>query len=107
MKPTRKLNAFEQKAWDRLIMSWPSDHWVEADSDLMTGYVACIEMFEKAIADRDANVADRMGKLMLLYATKLRITPHSRYDPKTAYRAAERGRINVIDDPLLAEKAWQ
>ena len=60
----------------------------------MTQYSAFCVTFEKARKDKDLAAMEKAGRLVLSYATKLRITPQSRYDTQAAGREASRGRAN-------------
>ena len=89
------------------MQSWPPDHWNNADAILLTHYCHhCVQM-DEAITAGDINQIVSFGTLVLQYATKLRLTPHARYDPKTAFRSSQRGLENQAgDDPLLGGRAW-
>jgi hypothetical protein len=107
IQPTRTLTREEAKVWHRAVSSWPADHWIHSDADLLTQYCAVCVLLDKAFKDRELLVAERLGRLMLGYTRALRLTCQSRYDPKTSHRAAERGRENEAgENPLLGGRAW-
>src|SRR5690606_31856431 len=94
LNPTRKLCEFEQGVWDRVMGAWPADHWIQSDSELLTQYCAACKAFEQARKKELLPEMDKAGRLSLSYATKLRITPQSRYDHKGTHTEAKRGRQN-------------
>jgi hypothetical protein len=104
--PTRKLSAAEQRVWDRVMQSWPANHWIGSDSDILTDYCSAFVMAGDAARKGDASAMDKAGRLALSYATKLRLTPQSRYDHKGTHTEATRGRENdAADDRLLGGTA--
>ena len=101
IQPTRKLCADEQRVWDRVIGSWPRDHWIHSDAETLTQYCAICVAFDSARKRDDLSDMEKAGRLSLSYATKLRITPQSRYDWKGAHREANRGRQNEASSERL------
>jgi hypothetical protein len=107
IKPTRTLTAAESKVWNRAVSSWPKDHWIQSDADLLTQYCALSTMLELAFKERDLASADKLGKLVLAYTRALRLTCQSRFDPRGAGREAIRGQENAAgENPLLGGRAW-
>jgi hypothetical protein len=107
IQPTRTLSAAESKVWHRAVGSWPADHWIQSDADLLTQYCSLVVLMDKAFKDRDLLVADKLGRLVLGYTRALRLTCQSRYDPRGAGREAIRGRENEAgENPLLGGRAW-
>jgi hypothetical protein len=107
LEPCRKLTAKESKVWQRIMQSWPDDHWNTADSILLTHYCCAVVAMDEALKSGDVDAIVKRGKLVLDTARTLRITPHARYDPKTTHRAAERGRDNeAAASRLLGGGAW-
>lgn len=106
--PTRKLLAGEKEIWARVMNSWPKNHWIHSDAEILTQYCAACLAFDGARKDRDLPSMERAGRLCLSYATKLRITPQSRYDHKGTATEAKRGQENqAADDRLLGgTEAW-
>ena len=108
IEPTRKLTTKELAVFNRVLHSWPDDYFHSADAILLTHYAHFCAELDKAITARDIDRVVQLGTAILNYATKFRLTPHARYDPKTTHRAAERGRENEAgDDSLLGGRAWQ
>jgi hypothetical protein len=108
IEPHRKLTAKEKPVWNRVIQSWPSDHWNDSDAVLLAHYCAYVVWMNEAIEAGEVNDLARLGPVLLKYAVALRLTPSSRYDPKTAFRAAQRGMENeASDNPLLGGSAWE
>jgi hypothetical protein len=91
IEPTRELTKPEQKTWLRVLSSWPPDHFIPSDAELLTQYVAIVAAFDAARIAGDSKAMAAMGRLALSYTTKLRCTPQSRYDERTAGRTAIRG----------------
>ena len=107
IKPTRALSKAESAVWDRAVSSWPADHWIQSDADLLTQYCTLVVLLELAFKERDVVKADKLGRLVLGYTRALRITCQSRYDPRGAGREANRGRENEAgSDRLLCGSAW-
>lgn len=107
LEPSRKLAAAEQKSWDRVVKAWPADHFIASDMELLTQYCAACAAFELARKGRDLASMDRAGRLTLSYATKLRITPQSRYDEKSASTQAGRGKANApAANRLIGGDEW-
>jgi hypothetical protein len=107
IQPTRTLSAAEAKVWKRAVGSWPADHWIHSDADLLTQYCTIAVLLDEAFKKRDLLIADKLGRLVLGYTRALRITCQSRYDPRGAGREAIRGRENEAgENPLLGGRAW-
>jgi hypothetical protein len=98
IRPTRKLSATENAAWAEVIGAWPADHWIGSDARLLTQYCAFCAQLEEAIERGDPTGAGQLARVVMAYATKLRITPQSRYEPRTAARAASHGLENAAAD---------
>lgn len=101
VEPTRKLNTAEKKTWDRVVGSVSPDHFTTGDAVLLEQYCAAVDSFEKARKKGDQKSMEAMGRLTLSYATRLRLSPQTRYDARAAARNAERGRANAVDDRLI------
>ena len=108
LQPTRKLTAAEQRVWDRAMNAWPREHWIGSDADPLTQYCAVNVQFDEATNDGDLSRMEKAGRLSLSYATKLRLTPQSRYDHKGVDTEAKRGRGNeaAADRLLGGEAVW-
>jgi hypothetical protein len=107
IQPIRTLKADELAAWNVVMASWPHDHWIGSDAELLTQYCGLCVLFDKLLAEGDVPALDKLGRLILSYATKMRITPQSRYDEKTVARRAEHGRENEASaNRLLGGSAW-
>ena len=107
LEPTRKLSAAETAVWKRVMGAWPVDHWIASDAEMMTQYCAACDWFEKARKGHDPSAMDKAGRLCLSYATKLRLTPQSRYITQTAGTHSEHGKENEAGaDRLLGRNAW-
>lgn len=107
IQPTRTLSEAETEVWSRAIGSWPADHWIKSDSDLLTQYCAVCVLVEKSRKSGEIDRMEKLGRLALSYATRLRMTPQSRYDGRATAREAVRGQDNAaIEDALLGGGAW-
>lgn len=95
LAPTRRLSAAEKRTWTRVVDAWPPEHFIASDAELLTQYCAACVVFEAARKREDLAAMDKSGRLALSYATKLRITPQSRYDAQAAARQANRGKQNL------------
>lgn len=105
LKATRKLTAAEKKVWDKVVASVSPDHFSAGDAVLLEQYVAGVVAFDKARQDEDHKAMESLGRLVLSYATKLRLTPQSRYDARAAARSMDQGRKGSVDDRLIGG-AW-
>jgi hypothetical protein len=105
LEPTHELNEEQRKVWDRVIGSWPESHWIGSDADLLTQYCAiCVAFW----THEDWSERDRLGRLATSHATKLRITPQSRYNTQTAGSEARKGRSNTAAaNRLIGGFGWQ
>jgi hypothetical protein len=109
IRPTRNINAVENAAWAEVIGAWPPDHWIGSDARLLTQYCAFCAQLETALEHGAEALAGQLARVVMAYATKLRITPQSRYHKATAGTAAAHGRENtaaIDDDGLLGGAAW-
>jgi hypothetical protein len=104
MQPTRELSELERAIWDCVVGSVSSNHFSGSDVFLLEQYCACLDAFETGRQAADSKAMEAMGRLSLSYATRLRITPQSRYDARAAARSVERGRSGAIDDDLIGGK---
>jgi hypothetical protein len=108
IKPTRALSEAEAKVWNRAVGSWPADHWIQSDAELLSQYCAIVVLLDEAFKEKDVVKANSLGRLMLGYTRALRITCQSRYDPRGAGREAIRGRENEAgENHLLGGAAWE
>jgi hypothetical protein len=108
IQPTRTLSKEESAVWNRAVGSWPEDHWIASDADLLTQYCCVSVLLELAFKNRDLASADKLGKLVLAFTRALRLTCQSRYDPRGAGREAIRGgEVEAGADRLLGGRAWE
>ena len=91
-----------------MIASWPKAHWIQSDAEILTQYCATCVAFDNAQKREDLSQMEKAGRLVLSYATKLRLTPQSRYDHKGVHTQSEKGRENEASaDRLLGGvEAW-
>ena len=101
LEPPRRLSPAERAIWDAVLSS--GDRFTKADAILIAQYCsACVDYNKsRTLVDRE-----RAGRLCLSYATRLRLTPASRYDARAAARAANNLEGVAGDDPLLGGTAW-
>ena len=105
IQPTRTLSAAEMKVWHRAVSSFDSSHWVDSDADLLTAYCSAVVWQESLRKDGDIHGFEKLSRVAMAYATKLRMMPQSRYGNRAAAADAELGRENeAAEDNLL--KAW-
>lgn len=92
-----------------MVSAWPASHWIASDSEILTQYCAVCTVFDAAHRRDDLSAMEKAGRLALSYATKLRLTPQSRYDHKGTHVEAERGRENeaAADRLLGGVDAWR
>ncbi len=107
IQPTRALSADETDVWCRILESWPDKHWAASDADLLTNYCATCVLIEKARKSGNIDRMEKLCRLQMSYATRLRITPQSRYDARATARHANEGMENdAADDALLGGGIW-
>jgi hypothetical protein len=89
--PPAGLSKAEKILFERLVTEASPSHFTAYDAPLLTAYVQAIILgrwaFKAAMDDPTALPTwERCCKTMATLATKLRLCPHSRSDPKTIAR---------------------
>ena len=111
--PPADLAEFEATVWQRVMTAMSAGWYSDEMEDLMRAYVRCVRTLRTidratdsadnpdmlgdiqpeslALLLRLANTRDKQVRQLAMLATKLRLTPQARVDPKTAGRAHRRG----------------
>ena len=97
--PAHKLNGDELAVWNDIASSIPPGTWTKTDALMLTHLATISVMFRKAREKGDIAQVEKCGRLVLNYATKLRLTRQSRIDARAAGRAAENGADDDLDQP--------
>jgi hypothetical protein len=102
LTPPADLNAAERKSFVELIDACSPSHFAASDLPLLTSYVQATLLARQAApgAGEDSNlmgVWERAVKLQAILATKLRLSPQSRVEPKTLAR----------QQPDCGRKPWE
>lgn len=122
-EPLPELSDAEARAWRRYTQSKPGDWFNLDDLPLLAELCRAVVMCDRLAGriDKAANIdslqkllsmRDKEARRVTVLATKLRLTPQSRYDKGAAATAAKRGsatrpwdRLNpfdTLDDPPLS-----
>ncbi len=113
LAPPGDLEDFESALWAQILGAMPADWYCPSMEELMRAYVRCASLLRTidratdagnnpdmlgdldpdalALLLRLANTRDKQVRQLAMLATKLRLTPQARVDPKTAGRAHRRG----------------
>jgi hypothetical protein len=91
MEPPPNLTNDERTLFTEIAQSVPLRHFVASDTPLLVSYVQATLLAREAIrtaaTDNAALAAwEKVARVQAALATKLRLSPSSRYDPKTAAR---------------------
>ena len=102
LQPPNDLGPEERALFVKLVGSSPSGHFIETDQPLLTAYVIAICLSRRAAAKLAedpslATVWERSTRMLATLATRLRLAPQSRVDPKTLARRAAAHRPSAYD----------
>jgi phage terminase small subunit len=87
LQPPSFLNAGERKVFRELINSVDTRHFVAADLPLLVSFVQATLMSRKTARNPKQIAAwEKSVRVMAMLATRLRISPQSRYDNRAAAR---------------------
>jgi hypothetical protein len=90
LQPPKYLNAAERAAFKELIASVDTRSFVQSDIPLLVSYIQSTIMVRKT--SRDAKQIanwEKAVRAQAMLATRLRISPQSRYDARAAARQLE------------------
>jgi hypothetical protein len=82
------LSKAERKLFDFLVGASPPHHFTDTDQPLLLSYVQTCVMAHSAKSPAKLSIFERLVRLQAMLATKLRLSPQTRLDPKTLARAA-------------------
>lgn len=93
IKPPAHLSEAESKLFREIISMVPASHFLPSDVPLLASYCSATILSRKALRmiERDAAfvpIWERSVRVQASLATRLRLSPQSRLDPKTLGRAA-------------------
>ena len=96
------LAADEARLFRELVASCAPDHFVASDVPLLVSYVQATKFSRRAAEklDKDASmlvVWERATKVQAMLATRLRLAPQARTDPKTLARRQSGFRPSAYD----------
>jgi hypothetical protein len=102
LDPPADLSDDERSLFTELVADCAPEHFVASDRPLLTSYVQATLMSRRAavgmINDPDQiTTFEKAVKLQAVLATRLRLAPQARTDPKTVARHA----------PSLGPKPWE
>jgi phage terminase small subunit len=91
LKPPADLTREEQELFRHMVGVCAPDHFVESDVPLLVNYcqatLLCRRASEKLREDASwINIWDKAGRMQATLATRLRLAPQARTDPKTVAR---------------------
>ena len=82
------LSKAERKLFDFLIGASPPHHFADTDQPLLLSYIQTCVMARAAKSPAKLAIFERLVRLQAMLATKLRLSPQTRLDPRTLARAA-------------------
>ena len=81
------LSAAERKLFSELVNACDPRHFVRSDLPLMVSFVQATLLSRNSAGDPDKiTIWEKATKMQALLATRLRLAPQSRADPKTVAR---------------------
>lgn len=87
LEPPKHLNAAERKLFRELIAVVDTRHFVKSDLPLLTTFVQATLMARFAAHDPEQIATwERAARVQATLATRLRLAPQARTDPKTIAR---------------------
>ena len=90
LKPPPHLNDDERSLFDELVGACDPRHFVESDLPLLASYVqATLIARDAAHAPSKIVLWEKAVRMQATLATRLRLSPQSRIDPKTVGRRQE------------------
>lgn len=95
LEPPADLDAQEEEVFRQIVGDWPADHFRRSDLPVVSAYCRGI-IFERRLGEAATRDSDHVklwmdaARTVISLATKLRLTPQSRYDPKAVGRLASR-----------------
>lgn len=109
VSPPPGLGATEHQLFHDVVRTMPPEHFRQCDVPLLLRFVEATAMCDRAgremensggpVVDGAVNpwfgIQQRCAKMVSVIATRLRMTPHSRRDPKTVGRHHQK--LNVYD----------
>ncbi len=84
--PPGGLNTEERALFEQLVSTTEARHLRPSDAPMLVSYVQATLMARRLAHAGDIKEFDRAARLQATLATKLRLTPHSRFDPITIGR---------------------
>jgi hypothetical protein len=93
VEPPLDLTETEASAFRRLVASCPASHFVPSDMPLIVSYVQATLVSRRAasLLEEDASyitIWEKATRMQATLATRLRLAPQARSDPKTISRRA-------------------
>jgi hypothetical protein len=101
VSPPAGLADKEKRLFQTIVAQCAPSHFVASDAPLIGAYVQAILLSRWAVKEGDLATWERASKVMATMATKLRLCPHSRTDPKTITRRSPGG-IGISASDYLA-----
>ena len=87
LSPPPHLNKAERTLFAEIVGAVDPRHFVEGDLPLLCSYVTATLIARKASRDMSMiNVWEKATRMQAMFATRLRLSPQSRLDPKTVAR---------------------
>jgi hypothetical protein len=102
IEPPSGLSAAERDLFQKLVAQCPPAQFSPSDAPLLVAYVQAVLLSRWAFKEAAEDSAllptwERACKTMAVLATKLRLCPHSRADPKTVGRRAQSHQPSAYD----------
>ena len=98
LDPPAFLNKAERGLFVDLVNSCDARHFVKSDLPLLASFVQATLKVRDAARDPDKLTTwEKSARIQAMLATRLRLAPQSRLDPKTVHRRT----------PLIGPKPWE
>jgi phage terminase small subunit len=92
LTPPSHLTAKERKCFVDLVNATDPRHFTESDASLLVSYCQATLMAHAAARKQDAKTFEKISRVQAMLATKLRLSPQARSDPKTIARQQQQFR---------------
>lgn len=102
LEPPRDLSAAEAKLFREVIANCPSDHFLKSDLSLLASFIRASVLSRQlgrrvAKEPHLAGAWEKVTRTQALLATRLRLTPRGRTDPKMLGRKMTRHQPGIED----------
>ena len=86
IRPPADLGTDEARLFREIAASCDASHFVASDAPLLTAFCTAVLLSRAAAAEGDLAAWEKATKMLAMLATRLRLAPQARADPKTIAR---------------------